>query len=663
MTAAGNVAALVAQGLQAQQAQRYAEAERAYRAALQIDPGHPQALTLLGMLAGMAGHFQFAIDLFLRALPRDPNNVDLHHNLGETYRQLGDTDKALAYFNRALQLRPEHLEAYRSAADAALDAADAAEAAGNGVQAGEFRRMAAKYLMKLGAYENLRRLEGAEASFREAVALDPASADALYSLGSLVLERSRPSEGVALLRRAIALNPKHAEAHTNLGSAYYSLSRWDEMEEAYRAALALDPSARLARQNLASASLGRWLYDDASTPEAIFAAHRSWGEAASAEQAAAPRAPFLNTRETGRRLRVAYVSSDFANHPVASFLLPLLTRHDRDAVEIFCYSELAKPDSTTTRIRELAGGWRDTIPLDDDALRAQFRADRIDIIVDLAGHTARNRLRALAVKAAPVTASWLGYPATTGLASIDWRITDAIADPPGAERFYTEKLLRLEHGFLCYAPMTGDGPAPAPPPGSIRGRVTFGSFNNAAKIAPATVRAWAAILAAMPQARLLLKAAILNDAGMRQSLHDRFAAMGIPPQRIELRGYLPDPAAHLALYAEIDVALDPFPYNGTTTTCEALWMGVPVVTLIGDRHAGRVGLDLLSRIGLDALAAADEEAYVATACALAQDAERLKRLRGELRARMRASPLCDEAGFARAFEDGLRRMWQDWCRQ
>lgn len=658
----GRIDALIAQGWAAQQAERYAEAERAYRSALQIDRTHPRALALLGMLAGIAGQFRIAIDLFQQALQRDPNNADLYHNLGETFRQLGETGTAIPYFERALALRPEHLEAYRSAADAAIEAAERADREGRGIHAGELQRLAAKYLMKLGAHEYQRRLESAEATFREAVALDPESADAFYSLGTLLQEKSRPSEATAMLRRAVALNPKDTEAHINLGSAYYPLGQWQEMEAAFRAALALDPKSRLARQNLASTVLGWRLYDDASTPNEIFAAHRAWGEETSAEEGTVSVGPFLNTREPNRRLRVGYVSGDLFNHPVASFLMPLLAHHDPALVEIFCYAEVEKPDAVTESLRRRVGTWRETVALDDDALRAQFRADRIDIIVDLAGQTARNRLRALAVKSAPVTATWLGYPATTGLSSIDWRITDAIADPPGAERFHTEKLFRMRDGFLCYVPSAADPPA-ARRSAHDGGGITFGSFNNPMKLSPATIRGWAAILTALPQARLLLKAGLLNDPGIRQSILERFAVTGIAAERIELRGFVTDPAAHLGSYAEIDVALDPFPYNGTTTTCEALWMGVPVVALIGDRHAGRVGLDLLSRIGLAELAASDVDGYVATAVGLAQDRERLARLRGELRERMRASPLCDGVGFARAFEAALREMWREWCRQ
>src|SRR6185312_14037855 len=290
--------------------------------------------------------------------------------------------------------------------------------------------------------------------------------------------------------------PRRCRAHCNLGSAYYPLAQWSEMEAAFAAALARNPNMRLASQGLVSTRLGRLLYDHRSTPAEIFAAHRAWGETVAADAAATPAAPFLNPREPDRRLRIGYVSGDLYTHPVAQFLLPLLARHDPQAVEVFCYAELERTDAITEQIRRFAAGWRETNALDDAALAAQFRADRIDILIDIAGHTARNRLQALAVKSAPVTATWLGYPTTTGLRSIDWRITDAIADPPGAEDFHTERLWRLPDGFLCYAPQVPTPPV-APPPSAQSGAVTFGSFNTPMKLSAATVESWAAILRAV----------------------------------------------------------------------------------------------------------------------------------------------------------------------
>src|SRR5579863_876961 len=268
---------LIAQGVAAQNAQRYAEAERVYRAALQIDPTDPRALALLGTLAGIAGQFQLAIDLFTRALQRDPANADLYHNIGETHRQVGDTAKALPAFNRAIELRPNHYEAYRSAADAAITAAERAGTANGGEHARELRRIAAKYLLNLANKLTSDTAAVAEPIFREAVDLDPANATALFALGSL-LQPTFPTEAIGILRRAIALDPKLPEAYNNPGNAYFALQRWEETEEALRTALKLDPNSAMVRQNLASTTVMRWLYDDAATPEDVFEKHRAWGK-------------------------------------------------------------------------------------------------------------------------------------------------------------------------------------------------------------------------------------------------------------------------------------------------------------------------------------------------------------------------------------------------
>ena len=405
------------------------------------------------------------------------------------------------------------------------------------------------------------------------------------------------------------------------------------------------------------------LYDDKSTPAAIYDRHRAWGDTVVRELRAVAANPptFQNSRDPDRKLRVAYFSGDFRYHAVSFFFHALLAHHDPERIEIFCYGELEKPDIVTGFLQNIGGIWRNTHSMDDAALRHQIRADQIDIAIDLAGHTGGNRLRVLASRPAPVTATWLGYPATTGLSTIDWRITDARADPPGQEAFHTEKLLRLPDIFLCYTPYMTPIPEVAAVPSVARGSISFGSFNTPQKISPSTIEAWARILTAIPNARLILKSIAFIEPARQQYFRDRFAARGVARERVELRQPQRELAAHLGSYAEIDIALDPFPYNGTTTTCEAMWMGVPMVSLIGDRHAGRVGFDLLSQVELSELAAPDVDSYVATAIALANDPARLGQLRGELRERMRRSPLCDAPRFARAFETALRTMWRQWC--
>ena len=370
---------------------------------------------------------------------------------------------------------------------------------------------------------------------------------------------------------------------------------------------------------------------------------------------------YANVREAARRLKIGYVSPDFRGHSVAYFVEPLLKGHDRQAVEVFCYAEVTRPDTVTAHLQGLVDHWLVTVGLSDEELAERIRADGIDILVDLAGHTANNRLRVFARKPAPVQVTWLGYPNTTGLEAIDYRLVDAVTDPVGeADAWASETLVRLEGGFLCYGGLK-DAPEPTVPPCLKTGTVTFGSFNNPAKVSAATFDAWATLLSRLPQARLLLKGKPFADAATRALFLARLGERGVAAERVELVAWLPGTAAHLALYHRVDIALDPFPYNGTTTTCEALWMGVPVVTLRGDRHAGRVGASLLSQIGLTDLIANSVEEYVEIALALARNPGRLDDLRRALRPRMAASPLCDGRAFARKMEAAFRTMWQVWC--
>jgi predicted O-linked N-acetylglucosamine transferase (SPINDLY family) len=320
-----------------------------------------------------------------------------------------------------------------------------------------------------------------------------------------------------------------------------------------------------------------------------------------------------------------------------------------------------RPDAVTTRLKGLADHWLVTVGLSDDELAERIRADGIDILVDLAGHTANNRLRVFARKPAPVQVTWLGYPNTTGLEAIDYRLVDAVTDPVGeADAWASETLVRLEGGFLCYGALK-DVPEPTAPPCLNTGTVTFGSFNNPAKVSAATLDVWAKLLSRLPQARLLLKGKSFADATTRALFLARLGERGVATERVELVAWQAGTTAHLALYHRVDIALDPFPYNGTTTTCEALWMGVPVVTLQGDRHAGRVGASLLTQIGLTALIANSVEEYLENAVALARNPERLSDLRRILRPRMAASPLCDAPAFARKMESAFRTMRQHWC--
>jgi predicted O-linked N-acetylglucosamine transferase (SPINDLY family) len=414
-----------------------------------------------------------------------------------------------------------------------------------------------------------------------------------------------------------------------------------------RDAVARFPRAVWLRRDLCAALN----YTDDATEEEILRAHAALG-------ASLPPAALIEPtdRDPARLLRVGFVSPDFREHSVASFLRPVL---GAGGIVPVCYHCSAQADATTAALRgavESAGGaWRDAAAVDNVTLVRTMRGDRLDIAIDLAGWTGGSRLFALAARVAPVQANYLGYPDTTGVPAMDYRIVDALTDPPGSDALATERLVRMDPCFLCYAPSEG---YPEPGPRQARDGVVFGSFNKIHKITPTTVRLWAGAMRRIPGSRMLIKAAGLGSARVRGHLEQQFAAEGVGGERLELLERVESRAEHLGLYGRIDVALDTFPYHGTTTTCEALWMGVPVMSLVGAGHRSRVGLSLLSTGGLGDLAAVSEEAFGQAAAALAQDRGQLAELRRVLRERLRASPLCDSAGFGAAFGDALREMWR-----
>ena len=407
----------------------------------------------------------------------------------------------------------------------------------------------------------------------------------------------------------------------------------------------------------ASARLCQLNYRPDQTQAQLYREHIAWAE----RFAPPPAAAHPNPPEPGRPLRVGYVSGDFRRHPVAFFVEPILRCHDRGAIQPICYSNCNERDDLNAHLRTLVPDWRDIDQLDDDAVAALIRRDRIDILVDLSGHTARNRLLVFARKPAPVQVTAIGYVNTTGLAAIDYRLTDAWCDPPGRdETLYSETLWRLPGGFNCYAPPNGL-PAPGPPPLAASGPVTFGSFNNLDKISNEVLDLWVELIRSVPAARLVLKTKTLSEPAVGDAIRARFAAAGLDPARIELIEWSATLREHFEHYQRIDIALDPFPYNGTTTTCDALMMGVPVIALAGDRHAARVSASILARLGLEVLVAPDLPGYLARAQVLAQKPDALANLRATLRRRIAASPLADAPGYARSLEAAYREMWRRWC--
>ncbi|MFZ5791385.1 MAG: tetratricopeptide repeat protein [Pseudomonadota bacterium] len=711
--------------VQHHRAGRLREAEAAYRQVIARFPRAAEAHGLLGFLAHQAGEPEAALAHIATALALNPRFVDAHLWQGMALQALGRFAEAEAAYRRTLELSPRHFDALNNLGTALLQQGRPAEAATLFERAIAVVGTRAEAHYNLGnALKSLGKTEDAATRYRRALALKPDSVEAQTNLGVALVELRRPQEALPCLERAVALDPTRPESHFNLGRTLKDLARTEQAEASYRTALELQPEYPDARISLASLliELGRreeavehLRYTVETSPESVAAAssllmmlnydpdldpaavaqeHRRLGAAivarvrASSDKAERPPvAPakagaqghrtsptpwvpaFAGTtawnqrsRDPERRLKLGYLSPDYRAHSCAFFIEPLFAAHDRAQVEVIAYSNTPTEDGVTERIKGLVDGWRPVRHLDDDALARLVAGDAIDILIDLAGHTDGGRPSLLALKPAPILVAWLGYPNSTGLSTVDCRITDAVADPPGAaDAHHTERLLRLPRCFLCYRP-PADAPDPALTGPAEQGAPVFGCFNTAPKLNPAVARLWARILNAVPGARLKLRALQFRYAAATEAARAMFAGAGVDPARLALSAWRPTIREGLADYDGIDVALDPFPYNGTTTTCEALWMGVPVVTLEGRAHAGRVGASLLSALGLaDALLARDPDDYVAKAVALAQDRARLRRWRAELRARMAASPLMDGGGFARALEAGYREAWRRWC--
>jgi predicted O-linked N-acetylglucosamine transferase (SPINDLY family) len=489
----------------------------------------------------------------------------------------------------------------------------------------------------------------------EAIALDTAKTLYHLHLAQVYSEIGQSEKALASARQAAARGKEGTRALGPIASALMSQGKMREAISLWQELLATDPNPEAH-----SAYLFSLHYPLESDPASIAAEHFRFASLYEAPLRAGHQ-PHTNPRDPNRTLRVGYVSPDYKNHPVRQFLLPLLKRHDPAAVEFYCYSSVNRPDEGTMEFQRLAGPrWRDILQLDNTAVASLIRADAIDILVDLAGHTGGNQLMIFAHKPAPVQVTWLGYPDTTGFTSIDYRFTDAIADPPGmTEAFHSEQLFRLPC-FLTWDP-PGYLPPVAPPPCLRNGYVTFGSFNNFMKIDPATIRLWAAILQSVPGSKLLLKHRDARDPVTQEQFASYFEGHNVSRDRIILTPQMPSHAVHLQHYGDMDISLDPFPYNGTTTSCEALAMGVPMITLAGQAHVGRVGAMLNAQYGLTDWTATTKEQYLAIAVEKAADPQALEQLRFEMRDRLAASTLGKPADFVRNVEAAYRTMWHSFC--
>jgi predicted O-linked N-acetylglucosamine transferase (SPINDLY family) len=605
--------------VQKHRAGQLADAERIYRQILAQSPDEPDAIQLLGLVAHETGRHAEAVPLLERAVALKPDVADYRNSLGVAYWGAEDYLSAAGAYGAATKLNPRHMKAWYNLG------------------------MTLRFLGKTAA---------AIDALEQAIDLDPGAADAHLNLGIALKDVGRLDEAIEAYHTALRLNPGDAVAHYNLGFARSIQGNLDQAIAHYRQAIALRPLEPAFHSQL----LQSLLYDPAQTPQSILDEHLCWSR-----QHAKPLARFIaphsNNRNPDRPLRIGYVSADFRNHACAFCLEHVIAHHDRAQFITVCYAEVAQPDDITRRIQQSAALWRGTVGVSDEQLAARVRADAIDILVDLKVHTAENRLMLFARKPAPVQVTWMGYPGTTGLSTIDYRLTDPHLDPPGLnDAYYTEESIRLPDSFWCYEPGSRE-PAVNPLPALERGAITFGSMNSFCKMNDVVIDLWSRVLHAVPASQMV----ILSDPGSpRTRTQAAFKHKGIDPARISFRDRRARPD-YLALYHEIDIALDTFPYSGVTTSMDALLMGVPVVCLLGQTTVSRGGLTIMANLGLPELVARTPDDYAAIAQRLAGDLPGLVHLRATLRERLERSPLMDPSRFARNIEHVYRTIWQRWC--
>jgi predicted O-linked N-acetylglucosamine transferase (SPINDLY family) len=629
------------------------EAIAAYRAVVALDARHADAHTNLAVLLQQQKSYDQSGEHFRAALELAPQRASAHLNLGTNHQQLDRLAEAEACYRMALSLDPNEAAAHSALSSVLLRQGKLDDAVAAGDEAVRLApESVAAHLNRAAALQAVRKLELSRAALEQVLRLEPQNVDALSNIGMIANEMGRRDEAIDYCRQALAIDPQAALPYNTIAVARMNLGQMDEAIAHARQASALSPAASPHHSNL----LYMLNYHPGISPDEVFAEHRRWATTY-ADPLTAQATPHSNDRTPERRLRIGYVSAHFQAHAVNFFTEPILVSHDHQRFEVFCYANVDQPDETTERLKGYADHWRDVAYLSDEQAAALIRQDAIDILIDLTGHIGGNRLLVFARKPAPIQVTYIGYQNTTGMQAMDYRLTDDWSDPPGTDAHYTEKLVRLPRAFFCYQP-SPDAPEVVPPPALDRGFVTFGSFNAFPKITPQVLETWAEILQALPDSRLVILGNVTPS--LLEHIHDSFARRGIVPQRLTLADRRPRPE-YLKLINTVDIALDPFPFNGHTTTCDSLWQGVPVVTLAGQNYVSRFGSSAHNQLSLLDLVAKDPREYVSIATGLASDQSRLQELRASLRDRMKQSPLLDFAGFTRNLEATYQTMWRNWC--
>jgi predicted O-linked N-acetylglucosamine transferase (SPINDLY family) len=589
------------------------EAIASFTRATQLKPDYAEAHNNLAIALERTGQLDAAIASYRRAIAANPNYADAYYNLGIPLHKQGQISEAITAYQQAICLNPNHVVAHSNLGNALAESGQ---------------------------------VDPAIAAYQQAILLDPRYAEAHYNLGIALHRAGRLDEAITAQQQAIAINPNYPEAFNNLGNAYKDNGQITQAIHYFRQSIALKPSAE-AHSNLIFALH----YDPASSATTIRDELAAFNQ-----QYILPLRPLMFSNDRAptsqRRLRIGYVSPDFCQHVVGRNLLPLFEHHDRTAFEIFCYSNVRRADAMTERFRGLSEHWCDIEKLSDAGAARQIHADQIDILVDLALHTARNRLGVFAYKPAPIQICFAGYPGATGIETMDYRLTDAYLDPVAeSTEICGEKPWQLGHSFWCYVPMADEIPV-HPLPAQTNGLVTFGCLANFCKINPGILTLWTKVLQKISSSRMLIMA---PTSSARDRLIQQFAASGIEAARIEFVGKQ-SRNDYLRTYNRIDICLDTFPYNGHTTSLDAFWMGVPVITLAGNSPVARAGVSQLSNLGLTELISRNEDEYVEIAAELANDLGRLAQLRQTLRARMEKSPLMDGKLFAAEIEKAYREI-------
>ena len=627
-----------------------------YRKVVAAFPGIFEVHNNLANLLLALGQHPEALEAAQKALALNPDDSLVHANLGQAYLKLGRPEEAIPHLRKSLEQKPELHPLREMLADTLLEMgrSDEAIAVFNEVQRGfpndlPLLKMMAKF------YHRAQAGGPSELCFVRMLQLEPQRAATYNDFAQLYIDFAQYSKGQDIALKGLELEPDAPVLWNTLANCQASLGMVPEALHSYRKAIELAPGLAAAYSNM----LLTMHYGSEIDPAELVEEHKLWGRKYAPLSMATT--TFANRPDPARRIRIAYLSPDIRKHSVAFFLEPLLDHRDHAGFEVFCYADVKTPDEVTQRLKGKTDQYHSIVPLRDTQVVELIRNDQVDILIDLAGHAGSMRAAILGYKAAPVQVTYCGYPDSTGIEAVDYRITDWISDPAGVEDNYVEQLVRLPDGFLCFRPpeqLLDIGP----PPALAGNGVTFGSFNREFKVSQKTYDLWCRILRAVPGSRMVMKSIAGSDPQTREQQLGEFERRGVARERVTLVGFIASAQQHLAGYREVDIALDTFPYHGTTTTVDSLLMGVPVITLSGYNHASRVGASLLTQVGIPEFIAYSEDDYVARAIELAGNLPRLRELHGTLRARLLSSTLCDGPGFIRKFEYTLRGMWCNWCR-